>query len=324
MTMLNGKAKSIQGLKILPVIALLVAIPFALNNYWMSLAVSGALLALAAMPLTVLTGTAGLLSLGQAAFLGIGGYTAGLLAHQFGIGLTVSLFAAAFIGLVVGLVVALATLRVIGLYLAIGTFALQFILQPLMQNMDVSLTQSTGFILSAPQLFGIPLNSMLRWWYALLLIGTLIFAWLRWLQITQIGRNWVMLRDNPTAAGVLGISREKARLGIFATTSAITAAVGALGAYYYGNAQSGAYSLHIAILFLSIVALGGPGSLGGSVIAAFIMITLSPIIEKLISLGNWLDVTRIGGLETIAVGLILMASLIVRARLAQRRHDHGE
>lgn len=319
----DEKDKAIRRLRASPVIALLLAMPFILDSYWMSLAVSGGLLALAAMPLTVLTGTAGLLSLGQAAFLGIGGYTAGLLAHQFGLGLTASLFAAALIGLAVGLAVALATLRVIGLYLAVGTFALQFILQPLMQNMDVSLTQSTGFILSAPQLFGVPLNSMLRWWYALLAIGTLVFAWLRWLQITQIGRNWIVLRDNPTAAGVLGISREKARLGIFATTSAITAAVGALGAYYYGSAQSGAYSLHVAILFLSIVALGGPGSLRGSVVAAFIMITLSPVIEKIISSGNWLDVTRVGGLETIAVGLILMASLIVRARLAQRKYDHG-
>jgi len=297
-------------------------LPHTVNGYLMSLAISGALLALAAMPLTLLTGTAGLLSLGHAAFLGLGGYTAGVLSHVFGVGLTASIFIAAVVGLSVGALIALATLRVVGIYLAVGTFALQFVVQPLMQDMDVELTQSTGFMLADPQLFGIALDSQLMWWYALCALIAILYAWLGWLQSSHTGRRWVVLRDTPTAAGVLGISLQRTRLGAFALTSAVTAAVGALSAYYYGNAQSGTYTLHLAILYLTIVALGGPGSLGGAIVASFVMIALAPAVEWCLLKSNLISASRAGGIETILVGLILMLSLLARGKWGNRS-THG-
>src|SRR5690606_22836241 len=143
LTMNHFRTQRLTARRLLIVAAaftLTAMLPHTVNGYLMSLAISGALLALAAMPLTLLTGTAGLLSLGHAAFLGLGGYTAGVLSHVFGVGLTASIFIAAVVGLSVGALIALATLRVVGIYLAVGTFALQFVVQPLMQDMDVELT----------------------------------------------------------------------------------------------------------------------------------------------------------------------------------------
>lgn len=294
---------------------IVIAVPWVTGDFGLSLAVAGALLALAALPLTVLTGTAGLLSLGHAAFLGIGGYTAGILAHVYGIGLSVSLFAAAACGLLVGSLVALATLRAVGIYLAVGTFALHFVLQPVLQNIDVAVTYSTGFLLSDASLFGFSLSSHTRWWYALAVIGALLYLWLHGLQRSQVGRRWVALRDTPTAAGVLGVSLQGTRMGVFALTSALTSAVGALQAYYYGSAQAGIYSLHVAILYLTIVALGGAGNLLGAVVASFIMILLAPAVASVIEGTQLLPPSAAGGIETILVGLILMLSLIVRARI---------
>jgi len=319
MTQLQEKRiTALQWLRIALIALAVIAPPFVFNGFLMSLAISGALLALAAMPLTLLTGTAGLLSLGHAAFFGIGGYAAGLLAHAFGIGLTLSILVGAAAGLLVGALVALATLRVVGIYLAVGTFALQFILQPIMQTIDVEVTYSTGFLLSSPSLLGFELSSPARWWYALVVLGVLLYAWLRWLQTSHVGHRWVVLKDNTTAAGVLGISLQKTRLGVFALTSAVTAGVGAISAYYYGNAQSGIYSLHLAILYLTIVALGGAGSLGGAIIAAFVMIALPPLIDSIVTYKGLVDPSRAGGIETITVGLILMFSLIVRNRESKR------
>lgn len=306
-------------------LAAALVLPWLVGNYWMSLAISAALMALAAMPLTVLTGTAGLLSLGQAAFLGIGGYCAGILAHQFNLGLSWAIPLAIVIGLTVGALIALATLRVVGLYLAVGTFALQVLLVPILQNIDVAVTQSTGFVLRDPSLLGVALSSPLRWWYVLLVLIVGVYAWLSWMQRTRPGRDWVMLRDAPTAARVLGISRLQARMGVFAMTSGIAAGVGALSAYYYGTAQSGAYSLHIAVFYLTVVALGGAGSLTGALWGAAVMTLLAPSLEWLLShASGWIDPTRLGGLETLLVGVILMVSLIVRARLAEKGgQKHG-
>src|SRR5690606_7978610 len=102
LTMNHFRTQRLTARRLLIVAAaftLTAMLPHTVNGYLMSLAISGALLALAAMPLTLLTGTAGLLSLGHAAFLGLGGYTVGVLAAIFWFRLTAS----TFIGSVVGM-----------------------------------------------------------------------------------------------------------------------------------------------------------------------------------------------------------------------------
>ncbi|CCB66588.1 ABC branched chain amino acid family transporter, inner membrane subunit [Hyphomicrobium sp. MC1] len=309
--------KSVR-LRLLGVLAISVAIaaaPFALGNLALHLAVSGGLLALAAMPLTVLVGSAGLPSLGTAAFLCIGAFSAGIMANNLGLGLLPAVIASAVLGLLSGALVAATTLRVSGLYLAVGTLALQRAVGVIATDLDLKLTYAAGFMLDDPNLFGIRINSLERWWTLVAVLMFLVYAAFRNLQQSHVGREWALLRTHPAAAAAMGISITKSRIQVFALTSAIIAMVGVINAYHLGNVQAGTYTLELAIVYLTICALGKPGNLLGAITASYIIVLLPQIIQFLLGLFSVDATSRVAGLESIAIGSILILALL---RVPQR------
>jgi len=289
--------------------AVLLLAPFFLGDYGLHLAISGGIMSLGAMALTVLCGTAGLPSLGTAAFLGIGGFSAGILASKLGLSLLPAMATGAAIGALLGLLVALLTIRVSGLYLAVGTLALQHIVSIVATDIDIRMTFASGFLLDAPQVLGIAIDSPVRWWLLTLVLMTLLFSLLSYLLGGAVGREWNLLREQPTAAGTLGISATRSRAGVFALSSAVIAATGAVDAYYIGNVQAGAYTIHVAVAYLTVIVLGGAGRLAGAVIAAYVVILLPVTLTALL---RWLgvDASRVAGIENIVLGLILIFSLV--------------
>jgi len=291
-------------------VAAVIAIPAIVGGFPLQLAVTGGLMAAAAMTLTVLTGTAGLLSLAQGAFLSVGAFTAGVLATSFGLGILPALLIAAFFGLILGGGVALLTLRVSGIYLAVGTFAFHHVVEILTGDIEVKLTQATGFILTHPVLFGLTVDTPLKWWGLTVGVIALVFVALNFLRRSHIGREWTFLREDPSAAAALGISLLRSRATVFMLTSSITAAVGVLSAYQLGNVQAGNYSIHIAIAYLTIVALGRAGSLIGAIIASYVILLLPIPIEATLGLFGVDATSHIAGIENVLLGSILVFSLL--------------
>ncbi|WP_454917961.1 branched-chain amino acid ABC transporter permease [Xanthobacter sediminis] len=290
--------------------ALAVVLPVALGDYGLHLAVSGGILAIGGMSLTVLTGTAGLLSLGQAAFMAVGAFTAALLATQLGLGLLPAIVVAAALGLALGGLLALLTLRVSGLYLAVATFGFHYVVEIVASDIEIKVTHASGFLLDPPVILGFVVNSQLRWWGVVLVALALVWTALSFLRRGHVGRAWTFLRDDPTAATVFGISQVRARAAVFTLTSAITAAAGVLSAYHLGNVQAGSYSIHMAVAFLTIVALGGPGSLRGALIASYVVLLLPVAIDGTLRALNIPAAAHVAGIENIALGTILAASLL--------------
>lgn len=308
-------------------VAALLLVPFFLGDYALHLAVSGGIMSLGAMALTVLCGTAGLPSLGTAAFLGIGGFSAGILATKLGLGLLPAMLTGAVIGTLLGTLVAFLTIRVSGLYLAVGTLALQHIVSIVATDIDIRMTFASGFLLEAPQVLGIAIDSPLRWWGLVLVLMALVSALFSYLLGGAIGREWNLLREQPTAAGTLGISATRSRASVFALSSAVIAAAGAVDAYYIGNVQASAYTIHVAVAYLTVIVLGGAGRLPGAIGAAYVVILLPVTLTALL---RWLgvDASRVAGIENIVLGLILIFSLVHgRQRLLQwlsaRKANHG-
>lgn len=294
-----------------PLAAILGAVlPVTLGDYGLHLAVSGGILAIGGMSLTVLTGTAGLLSLGQAAFMAVGAFTAALLATQLGLGLLPAIVAAAALGLLLGGLLALLTLRASGLYLAVATFGFHYVVEIIASDIEIKVTHASGFLLEPPVILGFVVNSQLRWWGVVLVALALVGTALSFLRRGQVGRAWTFLREDPTAATVFGISQMRARAAVFTLTSAITAAAGVLSAYHLGNVQAGSYSLHMAVAFLTIVALGGPGSLRGALIASYVVLLLPVGIDATLRVLGVPAAAHVAGIENIVLGTILAASLL--------------
>lgn len=301
----------------LAVAALVVALsgsPFALR-----LANIGGLMAIAALALTVLTGTAGLLSLGHAAFLGMGAFTAGILATQWGVPFPAVVFAAALTGLAVGAALAFITVRISGLYLAVGTFALHYVVALILNDIEVQVTQAVGFLMPPASLPGLELNSALRWWIFIAACIGIEYLALDWLVRSHIGRAWIVSRDKPAVAGAMGVSLLRSRVRAFALTSAITVAAGAIGAYYLGIVIASGYTLHLAIMYVTVVVVGGLGNLPGAIIAAYAITLLPYGLEAALSASGASLVSGAAGLESMALGIILIAVLL---RLPTRAWTH--
>ena len=309
-------------------LAILAAAPFYLGAYALHLAVSGGLMALGAMALTVISGSAGLPSLGSAAFLAIGAFTSGILATQFGVGLVPSMILSAVFGLMTGVLVAALTLRVSGLYLAVGTLALQNVVHVVATDLDLKLTYAAGFMLDEPVLFGVTINSLVRWWILVLILLVLTFCLFRFLLCSHIGREWNLLRVHPTAAAALGIFGAGSRIQVFALTSAVIAVAGALGAYQIGNVQADTYTVQLAVIYLTVAALGGSGNLIGAIVASYVIILLPAFISTVMGLLAIDATSRAAGLENGAIGVILIFALLrgpqrIAVRLTRLKVDNA-
>ena len=307
---MSGQGKRAQSAVTLIAVAVIVAAPCAFGSLGLHLAVSGGLLSLAAMPLTVLVGSAGLPSLGTAAFLCIGAFTAGILSNSFGLGMLPAVIVSALLGILSGTVVATTTLRVSGLYLAVGTLALQRAVGVIATDLDLKLTYSSGFMLDDPNVFGLPINSLQRWWILTAALMFVVYITFRYLQKNHVGREWALLRSHPAAAAALGISMTKSRIQVFALTSAIIAVVGVIGAYNLGNVQAGTYTLDLAIVYLTICALGGAGYLLGAIAASYLMVLLPQAIQMGLGLFSIDATSRAAGVEGISIGIILILALL--------------
>jgi branched-chain amino acid transport system permease protein len=288
----------------------LVGVPMMLGKLGMQFANIGGLAAIAAMALTVLTGTAGLLSLGHAAFLGIGAFAAGLLATLAGWPFFAAIIAAGFVGLAVGGGVALITLRTSGLYLAVGTFALQAVVSIVLIDIEVKVTAATGILMPIPRLFGMVIRDLTSWWHVIVTAMFLTYVLLQWQLRSHIGRAWLTTRDQPTVAAAMGISLLGARASVFMLTSFITSVCGAIGGYYFGIVQAANFDLHLAIKYITIVALGGLGSLPGAIVAAYAIILLPHVLTFLFRLAGINAAVAAAGSESIALAIILIAALL--------------
>lgn len=295
-----------------------LAAPFCFGGYGLYLASTGAMMAVGAMALTVLSGSAGLPSLGTAAFLAIGAFTSGILATQLGWGLVASASAAIVLGFITGAAVALLTLRVSGLYLAVGTLALQHVIGIVATDLDLKLTYASGFMLDAPHIAGVAIDAPARWWALAIVLIVLTYSLFAWLQRGHVGREWSLLRAEPTAAAALGISVVKSRLTVFALTSAVIAASGAVEGYRLGNVQASGYTLHVAITYLSVVALGGAGRLIGAIVASYAIVLLPEAISAALRATGIDATSHVAGIENMVLGVILVLALMDRKRWLEK------
>jgi len=307
-------------------IAAIIAVPLFLGPFGMRVANMGMIMGLSAMALTVLIGYAGLLSLGHAAFMAIGAFTAGILAAEHGVGFIPSLLLGGLVGMAVGALVALVTVRAFGLYLAIGTFALQYVVELVLTDIEVSMTYAVGFMMPTPSVFGHALDNDTSWWFFNVACAAAVYGVLVWMLRGHVARAWITSRDNPTVAATLGISILRSRVGVFAVTSFIAGFAGALQGYYGSIVQVTNFPLHLSIVYVTVVVLGGLGNLFGAVIAANFILVLPHVLEKaLIAMG----VNAMSGgaaVESMALGAILILVLLkapqtVMSMLKGTKHD---
>jgi len=308
------------GVALLAAIAF-VGVPLVANQYWLSAILTPFLiLALATIGLNILTGYAGQLSLGTAAFMAVGAF----MAYNFelrvpGLPILVSFALAGGCAAAVGVVFGLPSMRIKGFYLAVATLACQFFVLWALQRIGWFTDNSTSGVITAQRvvIFGYAFDTPLSKYLLTLGIVTVLAVFAKNLMRSETGRTFMAVRDMDLAAEVIGIRMMQTKLLAFAISSFYCGVAGALFAFcYLGTVEPEAFNLDLSFRILFMVIIGGVGSILGSFLGAA-FITLLPIflnsmarpIENL--LGVTLPAGLMSNLELIVFGALIIFFLIV-------------
>jgi branched-chain amino acid transport system permease protein len=300
-------------------VAVLLAYPFvdhALQAQTVYAVTDGMIYVLLALGLNIVIGYAGLLDLGYAAFFAIGAYGMGLLnspvlgsplyGHRWSF--WVVIWFSALISALLGLVIGTPTLRVRGDYLAIITLGFGEIIPVFIRNLgDVSiefgswkpvqrlnLTGGENGVnpVGRPYLPGVDFdNSAIPWYYLILVIGAASLWAMNRMRDSRLGRAWMAIREDETAADCMGVDPIKTKLLAFALGACFS---GFAGSFYAAKLQAitpGAFEFNVSIMLLCMVVLGGMGSLKG-VILGGMLITLFDrlLLSQMTHLVRWVGV----------------------------------
>ena len=231
-----------------------------LTNAW--------LLGMVALSVTLVTGTAGQTSLGQAGFLAIGAYTSALLTQRLNWPFELSLLAAAVVSAILGTLLVLPAFRLRATYIAIATLAIGEIVNQVILNWDGLTNGPMGITNLVPP-------SFLGWqairpyeiyWFTLVLL--ILAALLQWRLVrSPLGRTWRALREDEVAAQAFGIDLNRYKTLVFAVSAFIAGLSGAVTGHMYTYISHETFTNTTSILVLTMVILGGMGNMLGAVSA---------------------------------------------------------
>lgn len=302
-------------------VAVLVAYPLGVSEFWVDLANLVAIAAMGAIALNLLLGVAGQLSLGSAAFMGLGGFTAAIFAVQeMKLPFLLVLLLGAVVGGLAAIGLGLIALRIRGLYLVLATIALHYIVVFGMQEYQDATAGPAGYIMPEPTLAGWTIDSLQRW-YVVLVIAALLTTLLAVnLQRSRSGRAWLAIKDRDIAAAILGVNVTRMKLLAFVVTSMIIGVQGVLYAYYVGVVSHEAYTIDLTIQYVAMIIIGGLGSVLGSVLGAAFVTAVPFIVRELVPLlPGWFPLHDVIASNTFAVqSMIFGLSIIVFMRVAPK------
>jgi branched-chain amino acid transport system permease protein len=308
--------KLVLSLSLLVVLVL----PALISPTTLAIADSAWIAIIGAVSLNLLTGYAGQVSLGQAAFLAFGAYTAVFTMRTIGVGMWLGIPLAGVVSAAVGLLVGLPSLRFRGFYLALTTLGLQFITVYVLRQYQISTGGLEGFQLK-PQVLGpLALNTDTRWYYFLGVCGLLAVLISANLVRSRTGRAWMAVRDRDIAASIVGVNVTRYKLLAFVVSSFLAGVAGALGAYYRGSVSIDSYDLSLAISYIAMIIVGGLGSTAGSVIGAVLITALpfwiSDIVQGLPQTWPLIDKLQLSifAVQSAAFGVVIVAFLLFEPR----------
>ena len=305
------------GIGLLIVIAAVV-VPLMADQYWLkAILIPVLIFSLAAIGLNILTGYAGQLSLGSAAFMAVGAFGAyNFMLRIDGMPFLVALMLGGLSAAAVGVLFGLPSLRIKGFYLAVATLAAQFFIVWALVKFPWFSNYSSSGVITAQEVvilgyvFDGPVSK-----YLLTLAVVVVLALLaKNLVRSTTGRSWMAVRDMDVAAEVIGIRPMRTKLIAFAVSSFYCGVAGGLYAYtYLGTVEPEGFNLDLSFRILFMIIIGGVGSILGSFLGAAFIVLL-PIFLNVAThtvLAGLLPASMAANLELMIFGGLIIFFLIV-------------
>ncbi len=294
--------------------AALVVFPFLAGDYLLYMANLVGVSIIAAVGLNILTGFTGQISLGHAAFVGIGGYTAAVLSTRWNLPFLLCLpmagLSAAFFGVIVGG----PSMRMKGLYLCIATLAAQFIFEFIFVHWEPVTGGIRGINLPPPTLLGYPIDNEFRFYFVTLAVVVLCVSASRNLFRTRVGRAFIAIRDRDISAELMGINLLKYKLYAFGISSFMAGVAGCLWVNFLRTVTPEHFPLIESIRYLAMIIVGGLGSVLGAIFGAIFMTLVPELLKN--SLGLMANIfpsamSFLLPLQQVVFGLLIVVFLVL-------------
>lgn len=301
---------------------LLFAVPQFLDSYLLYVLNLILIAVIGAVGLNILTGFTGLISLGQGAFMGVGAYTAGYLSLNYAVPFYIAIPVAGLVTAVCGAFFGIPSLRLKGLYLSIATLAAQFILEFFFIRAESITGGTEGLSIEYAHIGDFSIDDDFKFYYLVLPICILLVTIAKNAMRTKTGRAFLSIRDNYIAAEAMGINLFQYKLTSFAISSFYAGVAGALWAYYTTIITPENFTIGVSIQYLSMIIIGGLGSILGSIFGAVFIVILPEVLQHLVEFaaGYYEPLSGMtGSIKEAVFGLVIILFLMFEPEGIVRR-----
>jgi branched-chain amino acid transport system permease protein len=285
------------------VVAILAVLPFVVpNSFYLDLAIRMAINAVIVLGLNLLIGFAGQISLGHAAFIGIGAYASAVLPTHFGWHPLAAVAAGAVTAALLAALVARPIFKLKGHYLAMATLGLGIIVNITLRTEAAFTGGPDGMPVPPMSLMGFELANDKQWyWVVAFLLSVSVWASLNLID-SPFGRALRALHGSEVAAQVVGVDVVRYKVAIFVMSAVFASLMGSVTALYVGFVTPGIADFFHSIELVTMVVVGGMASVYGSLVGA---VLLTALPQALAALEGW---------ETVAFGMVLILCMIFMPR----------
>jgi branched-chain amino acid transport system permease protein len=312
-------------------VGLYLVSPLILSDFWLSVLAYAGIGAIGAFGLNLLTGYAGQVSLGHAAFIGVGAYVAGWLGADNDLPLPLWLAGATLIGALLGAIIGPFALRLRGQYLVVVTLGLVFLAEHVFRNWRGLTGGNNGRAIDPPASLGVDFNDFTlggftgtraqSWFWLIWAIVALVALLAANLARSRAGRALQAIRDRDLAAELTGVNLARTKVAVFALSSGLAALAGALLGAYQEFVSPSEWNLVLSIQYIAIIIVGGLGSVYGPVLGAIFVGSMPRIIEEysdsipgVAASANDDGFITVFALNQMLFGLLIIGFLIVEPR----------
>jgi branched-chain amino acid transport system permease protein len=310
------------GLTVWVLAALLALTPVVVNNpYNLGILNLIGLYAIVVLGLNLFIGYAGQISLGHAAFFGLGAYGSALLTATYNFPAWPAMIITAVAMALTALVIGLPTLRLSGHYLAMATLGFNYVISSILVNWD-SMTGGPSGLSGVPSLTigGLSFNNDVKFHYLVWTFALLALTLCLNLVRSGVGRGLAAVAQDEVAAACLGVDVRRSKIGVFVLSAVMASVAGSLYAHYFGYVNPDAFSIFKSLDLVIMVVVGGMGSIWGTLFGVAFITILPHLLDFF---ENYTEI--IHGVILVLILLFLPQGLVsglvdtVRIRWARRR-----
>ncbi len=277
----HNQPKQLIGVTIL--VVLFTVTPFFANSFMLSVMIMIGLYAIVTSGLTMLMGYAGQISLGHAAFYGIGAYSAAIVTGTYGLPSAVGILAGVVIASVIAVVIGIPTLKLKENYLALATLGFGIIIFVFFKEFKTLTGGLNGFFgIPSFELFGFTFNTDMKFYYLVWLILFLSILFSNNIIHSRVGRALRSIHGSDIAANSIGVNIQQYKLKVFVLSAVYASIAGSLYAHYVSFINPELFTAMESINLLIMVVIGGSSSIWGGMIGAIVYVLLNEGLKDVV------------------------------------------